>query len=584
MKKLRCKWLPNSLRFKLTLSVFIMTLPLVGMLLYNNFYAIHVVREQVADSYKNTLSLYMNQIDNQLNDIDSYMNSIAGNGYDVISLELAETDDQYFMSKTNLFNKLFNDIVLYRLLGAFFVYVEDRHDYMDVYSTGISYEEKESVQKHITDMITEQHIPINIRTKRWQHIQFGQEHYLINVVKSGGLYVGGWIRIKDLLMPLQALELGEGGTALIANANGEPVSNVKLVREEGIDLRQNMNEYYISGSPNPYLVVGKESYRGSFSLVALIPDRNILSNLPYLQRLIWLITIGAFIFIPLGLYFMRQAFLVPVKRLLLAMSRVRSGDWSVRVDSSQGSEEFRIVGHSFNTMMSEIQTLRVNVFEEQLNKQREELQRLQLQVNPHFFLNALNIVYNLAKVKNTELIMKMTMALIQYFRFLFRSNTSFVKLKDELEHTRNYLNIQTMRFLDKLTWSVDAPDYLSDIPVPPLTIQSFAENSIKHAITMEEAIHIAVQVAYEDNLDGSRVKVSISDTGRGFDEKVLRDLQAGINVGNERGEHTGIWNVQRRLKLLYRENTEIHYFNDKDTGGAVVEVLLPTHPGMGGNR
>src|SRR5690606_33314794 len=126
-------------------------------------------------------------------------------------------------------------------------------------------------------------------------------------------------------------------------------------------------------------------------------------------------------------------------------------------------------------MMDEIQRLRVNVYEEQLNKQREELQRLQLQVNPHFFLNSLNIVYNLAKVKNFNLIMEMTSALIQYFRFLFRSNTSFVKLKDELEHTRNYMNIQTLRFPEKLYCNVDAPIYLNDVPVPPLIIQSFVE-------------------------------------------------------------------------------------------------------------
>lgn len=235
-------------------------------------------------------------------------------------------------------------------------------------------------------------------------------------------------------------------------------------------------------------------------------------------------------------------------------------------------------------MMNEIQTLRVNVFEEQLNKQREELQRLQLQVNPHFFLNALNIVYNLAKVKNHQLIMEMTMSLIKYFRFLFRSNTSFVRLNDELQHTRHYLSIQELRFPEKLTWKVDAPDYLTDIPVPPLVIQSFVENSIKHAVTMEEPIHITVYVGFEDEIDGSMMKISIKDTGKGFEDKVLQELLAGKNIENEQGEHIGIWNVQRRLKLLYNETVSIHYYNDKETGGAVVEIIVPTQPVMEGKR
>jgi len=578
MKMHEMMWPNKSLSFKLTVSVFIMTLPLVGMLLYNNFYAIKVVREQVADSYKNTLMLHMNQIDSDLNDIDSYLHTLSGKGYDLISLKLAENDDQYYMSKAYIFNKLSMDIALYQMLGAFFVYVEERSDYMDVYSTQVSYTERESMQNYIVGLIKERSTVRGVGTKRWQHAKVGEEHYLINVVQTGDVYIGGWLRADELLKPLQALKLGEGGVALISNLQGDPITNSNFVKDNGISLRATPDDYYISGSERKYLVVGTESYRGNFQLITLIPDRNILSNLPYLQQLIWIITIGVFISIPIGLYFMRQAFLVPIKKILLAMSRVKVGDWGVRVNLEKDAEEFRILGHSFNTMMTEIHTLRVNVFEEQLNKQREELQRLQLQVNPHFFLNALNIVYNLAKVKNFELIMEMTMALIQHFRFLFRSNTSFVKLKDELEHTRNYMSIQSLRFPGQLIARVDAPDYLRDIPVPPLIIQSFVENSIKHAVTMEEPIHITVNVGFEEAKDGSLIKISIKDSGCGFNAEVLREIQAGRSIENERGEHTGIWNVQRRLSLLYKEAITIQFFNDKDTGGAVVEMLLPTRP------
>src|SRR5690606_17602815 len=109
-----------------------------------------------------------------------------------------------------------------------------------------------------------------------------------------------------------------------------------------------------------------------------------------------------------------------------------------------------------------------------------------------------NIVYNLAKVKNYKLIMEMSNSLIDYFRFLFRSNTSFVRLQEELEHTRNYMHIQNLRFPEQLIWRLDAPDYLGDVPVPPLIIQSFVENSIKHAVTMEEPLQIDVRIEFEE--------------------------------------------------------------------------------------
>ncbi|MNY69342.1 hypothetical protein D3C86_2072670 [compost metagenome] len=76
------------------------------------------------------------------------------------------------------------------------------------------------------------------------------------------------------------------------------------------------------------------------------------------------------------------------------------------------------------------------------------------------------------------------------------------------------------------------------------------------------------------------MKIRIQDTGHGFRDEVLQDLQAGRNMENDRGEHTGIWNVQRRLRLLYGDTVSIQYDNDKETGGAVVEIILPTNPGV----
>jgi len=568
----------RTLRQKLILSVLLMTIPLIGMLLYNNFYAIHVVRGQVADSYSNMLTLYRNQLDTGLNDADNYMNTVGGSGYDLLSLGLASTDTEYYSAKVYLYNKLTKDILLYDSIDSFFVYEPKRNDLMIVPKGNIPIEEMDRNQNRIMTLIQNRPIRKGASPIGWQHLRIAQDDYLIEIVESGNVLLGAWVKTDRLLEPLMSLQLGEGGEVLLANSKGDPITRTNIAKDRGIELKQSLDDYYLTGIRDKFLVVGTPSQRGDFSLVALIPDQYILANLPYLQWIIWLITVGSLLFVPMGLYAIRQSILVPLNRVLHAMKKVRNGDWSHRVDLPKSSEEFKLLGDSFNAMMTEIDRLRVNVYEEQLNKQREELQRLQLQVNPHFFLNALNIVYNLAKVKNFELIMQMTMALIQYFRFLFRSNTSFVKLKDEVEHTRNYLSIQTLRFPDQLTWSVDVPDYLSDVPIPPLVIQSFVENSVKHAVTMENQIHVAVRIRFADEDDGSHMRIRIQDTGQGFDGGILNELQAGRSVENERGEHTGIWNVQRRLKLLYGESISIQFINDTKTGGAVVEMIVPTHP------
>ncbi|MFX3636949.1 MAG: histidine kinase [Candidatus Pristimantibacillus sp.] len=570
----------GSLNFKLILSVLIMTGPLLSMLIYNNFYAIDVVREQVADSYKNMLTLNMNQIDSGLNDVDAYLNSMLS-GIDLISLDQAESDADYYSSKVYLFNKLSKDIPLYDSLSSFFVYADKRQELMDVNKTqNLTFDEKDHIQQYVSDLIRSASNPGN-SAQRWHYARIGQNDYFIDIVRSGSVYLGGLVRTDQLLAPLQSLQIGEEGSVLFANDDGEPITDTELVDENGIRLHQSEGDYYLTGSDRKYLIVDSASVRGNFKLVAVIPDHHILDRLPYLQGVIWIITASSLLFIPIGLYFIRQAILVPLYRVLISMKKVRKGDWSIRVNMQKGgSEEFRILGESFNSMMAEIETLRVNVYEEQLNKQKEELQRLQLQVNPHFFLNSLNIVYNLAKVKNYELTMKLTRSLVHYFRYMFRSNTTFVSLKDELEHTRNYLGIQALRFPEKLKWTIEAPDYLMDTPIPPLVIQSFVENSIKHAVTMDRLVHISVRIDFLDEDSGTWVKISIKDTGSGFSDEVLRELQAGRSVENERGEHTGIWNVQRRLNLLYGDSVSIRFANDSESGGATVFLVLPINPLM----
>jgi two-component system, sensor histidine kinase YesM len=573
-------WRHKSLRFKLISSVLLMTLPLVGMLLYNNFYAIHTVRGQVAESYENLLKLYMGQIDDGLNDADAYIRTLIDSGYDVISLGTAATDTDYYSAKVYLFNKLNKDISLHNTINSFFVYVDNRQEYMSVTrNNDFALEEMDSIEHQMIDMIHSRPIPKGSASKRWIYTQIGQDNFLFTYVQANNVYVGAWVKTNHLLKPLSTLQIGEGGAVLLSNNQGKPITAANIVDEYEIELHSNHNDYYLSGSTEKFLVSGASSKRGEFNLVALIPDDYILAKLPYLQSIVWFITVASILFIPIGLYSMKQTLLVPFFKVLLTMKKVREGDWSSRVVLEKTSDEFMLLGEAFNSMMSEIERLRINVYEEQLNKQREELQRLQLQANPHFFLNTLNIVYNLAKVKNYELVLEMTMSLIHYFRFMFRSNTSLVKLKDELEHTRNYLKIQSLRFHGQLTWTIDAPEYVTDTPIPPLIIQSFVENSIKYAVTMDEPTHISVEIDFLDEETDSQIKICIKDTGSGFSEQVLRELKAGRSVQNELGEQTGIWNVERRLRLMYGDNVTIQYFNDElGSGGATVAIILPADP------
>ncbi|MHA7963378.1 sensor histidine kinase [Paenibacillus sp. CAU 1782] len=134
---------------------------------------------------------------------------------------------------------------------------------------------------------------------------------------------------------------------------------------------------------------------------------------------------GGLILIPVCFLVLRTMVLRPLNRILTVMRRVGEGNLNTRIDSFPTSNEFRVVNETFNHMIGQVQELRIHV-------------------------------------RNHELIQEMSMSLVQYFRYMFRSNLTLVPLKDEIKHIRNYMRIQEMRFPGKLSFALTMPDYLQD--------------------------------------------------------------------------------------------------------------------------
>lgn len=555
------------------IGVLALTLPLIATLIYTNSYAVNVVRNQVADSYQKMMSLYINQIDSGLEDVDKYMSNMAGASMDLLALDQAITEDDYNKAKLNLFQKMNNDIVIYKSINSFFVYTPKWNDFLHQ-NNALSYEESMNIQNEIVKTV--KNLPsAGYDSKSWDVHRIGQAYYLIHVVKSGNIFFGAWVNVENLMIPLNLIQFGPDGGALFATSEGKAITDTSFMNGTRVDLKLDKDHYALTGyKEDKYVVVGEPSKKGNFNLIALVPDHKILEKLPYFQKIFSFIPIVSLLMVLLGLFILRKIILVPLNRLIYAMKRIRDGNWTVRIESESVADELKIVHDTFNGMMEEINELRVNVYEEQLSKQKEELQRLQLQINPHFFLNALNIIYHLAKIKDYTLIKEMSQCLTRHFRFMFRSNMTFVQLKDEIEHTINYLRIQELRFPDSLSCEIKVPEYVQKVLVPPLLIQTFVENTIKHAVTLDNPVHIGIKADIVEHGSVPCLQILIIDTGKGFDEAILSRLREGHILANNQGEHVGIWNVQRRLKLLYKDQGYME-FRNADPSGAVVMIRLP---------
>jgi two-component system, sensor histidine kinase YesM len=570
--KPRVYW--NSIRFKVVAGLLVVMVPVFTLLLYNNFYSIRVVHNQVALSNKNLISLYMSQIDDRLEDTERNLMSLLTSSYDLRSMDTPNSENEYHLAKQSLFVRLSNDILLSQSTDAIFVYSVARHDLLDVSRAVVEYQERYLVEQYLHEYLESEPRPDELSEHKWNVFPIGQDHYVLRLLRSGDVYLGAWVNVKTLLIPLHLIDLGEEGSALFITQTGKPIVSTKPLSDDAIDFTQGFDRYYKSGSRNQLLIIGEPSREANFSLAAVIPDRQVLQKLPALSRINEMVSFASIGLLPISLLFLRKVLLVPLKRLITVMKRINDGNVHMRIEETASSEEFRMVNQTFNQMMAQIEALKINVYEEQLSKQKAELQHLQLQINPHFFMNSLNILFNLAQVKNYSLIQELTLCLVRYFRFMFQSNLSFVSLQEELQHVRNYIRIQELRFPNSMTCSIEAPEFLGQVPVPPLVIQSFLENSIKHSVSLEELVHLSVSIDLVETGLEPFVEILIRDTGQGFSEQVLAEIRSGNRIVDEEGEHIGIWNVRRRLQLLYGDRASIRCYNGFPQG-AVVEIRLP---------
>ncbi|MFF2889386.1 sensor histidine kinase [Paenibacillus sp. NPDC057967] len=547
----------KSIRFKLLVGFLLFVIPLQLLLIFDNYYAMRVVSEQVANSNRNLAALYMDQIDRNLEEVDKYLRTTVAFESDLIMLDNSRetSSDNYYLAKINLFNKLERDINTYKEMDYLFVYSSVNQELITNQPPGETMDRLKEVREGMTDMLLERELWPKQAFEKWFPYQLGEDYYITKIQKIGNVYIGGWVKASKLMSPLGLLDMGPEGKSLLVTDSMVPMNGV-MPSDNGED----------------YLQVSTQSEQGQFSLLILIPYNVILEHLPFLQRIWYVVILGALIILPIFYMFLRQNILIPINRIVTVMRRVRDGNLDQRVERHPVSSEFELMNDVFNSMVDQIKALKINVYEEKLLSQQAELKHLQLQINPHFFLNALNTIYNLAQFRNYQLIQDMSDYLIQYMRFMFQSNLKLVTVADEIAHTRNYLNIQAMRFQDGFTYEIGSDDEsLMQARIPPLMIQTFVENTIKHAITMDEPIHLSVDIR-RDEPDGLRL--IIRDTGQGFPDEALGKWQQEPAAEHHGSDHIGIWNARRRLRLIYEDKAQLQLSNHPD-GGAKVEIRLP---------
>ena len=260
----------------------------------------------------------------------------------------------------------------------------------------------------------------------------------------------------------------------------------------------------------------------------------------------------------------------PIKRLDGSVREIESGNLDVEI-VPRGSYEVEHLGKSIKNMLGRIKVLMSDLVAEHNAKRKSEFDTLQSQINPHFLYNTLDIIVWMIENENSDKAVNIVTALAKFFRISLSKGKNIITVKDEVEHVRNYLMIQNMRFKNRFEYSIDVDEKVLSYSSLKLMLQPLVENAIYHGMEfMDGDGEIDVKVFKEDD----SLYFTITDNGLGMSEDMVETLLSKDFVPSKKGSGIGVKNVNERIKLYFGSEYGLKVESEPDEGTKIT-IHLP---------
>lgn len=300
-------------------------------------------------------------------------------------------------------------------------------------------------------------------------------------------------------------------------------------------------------------------------------------------------------------FFIFRKLLTPLNELINHINKIDIDNDTKLNIHVEGVDEFTIINDSFNNMVDKLKESMALAYESEIKEVEASFVALQAQVNPHFLYNTLNAISAASDIYGSEVTQKMCQELSLMLRYT-TSNSKETKLIDEINHTKNYLELMKISHVDDFDYDIDIPIELYNVPLPRLIIQPLIENCFKHAFAgCTPPWHISIKcefswksdysycpksdeydiddinydLTFNSNIHESNptcettssqnfYRIIIQDNGIGFNEEALSELMEFINKyksNNYKDTYKelsigglGLKNIYSRLAIFYKSN------------------------------
>ena len=242
----------------------------------------------------------------------------------------------------------------------------------------------------------------------------------------------------------------------------------------------------------------------------------------------------------------------PLNKLNKHMRLIQEKGELYRPLEVEGQKEIVVLSNAFNNMIAEIGVLMDKVLEEQREKRKTEFRALQTQINPHFLYNTLDSIIWLSESNKNEQVVEMIIALSKYFRLSISKGKNIITVSEELEHARNYLLIQKIRYSNKFDYKFEVDKEVSEESSVKLIIQPLIENAIYHGIGTTAIGKIIIRAYREEDM----MVFEVENNGYGLNQDQIDVIHSNI-ASTDKKTSIGLKNVYRRLRLYYGERADL---------------------------
>jgi len=501
------------------------------------------IKNQNIVHLRSSIEIYADSVNEKLHSVERFMYSTITHNESLEKLNHVQTFLEY-QENLKKVQTSFTEFEYQNETHMTFLLETDSTDhFINVSNLYIPYEDYLLLKTYLKSLSSD------ISDRKWKNVTTKNSEYLVKSVHYEGKIIYAVISSEDILKPLNKLNIGNNGKLSLKEPNNIPSAN------------------YLIHAQN-------EKTHLPFDIYVLVDYAEVFRNITLLEVFLSAVPIIITILSIIIILYIRQWMIKPITRLTERLSQFGGSIPPSEFFISEGILEIDKANDKLNKVIFDMQELKIREYHSQLELKKIELNYLKNQIRPHFYLNMLSMIHSMLQTKNYKEIEELTILTSNYLRHLFMANQDFSELKDEVQHIRDYLEIQRIRYGNSIYFSLDYNDDLQNTLVPSLLLQTFIENTIKHGFSFQDLFTILLSIKKVKTENSDYIQICIEDNGPGFSEEILSKLNQKQSLITEDGHHIGITNTIERLNLLYPNDYTITFENNEE-GGAKILLLIP---------